>query len=148
MIDVNPRRFAVVTVALFLSLGINLFLGGLMLGREIAGGVAPTPVVAHPGPPEGFGGRVQRLPEAQRRAFWQAMRPYRSGIEQARASLTEARGHLNVVLLADTYDPAAMTEALARVRVATDLLQQRVQDATAQALAVLSPDGRQRLAAP
>ena len=142
-------RSAWLGTALFLSVAVNTLLGGVVLGREApwfgerpqAGGAPSSPV-------EGFAGRVQRLPADERRQFELGMRPYRPGIREARLALAAARDRLDAQLVADPYSVLATRAALAEVRAKVEVLQQRVQEAAAEALVNLSPASRRALAAP
>lgn len=149
MSDAGTLRSAWLGAALFASLAVNTLLGGVVLGRETpwlanrphAGG-APNFRV------EGFAWRVRRLPEDERRRFQAAMRPYRPGIREARQALADARQRLDQTLVAEPYSVPTTLAALAEVRAKSTALQQRVQEAAAEALANLSPASRQTLAAP
>jgi uncharacterized membrane protein len=136
-------------VVLGLSLALNCLLAGFLIGRGVGvihpsgGGPAGGPPVAN-----GFGERLKQLPGEERQKFQKAMQPSRPAIKAAREDLAAARHRLAEAMAADPYDADKVRDAFADVRAKTQVLQSRVQDATAQALASLSPDLRKRLAGP
>ena len=142
-------RSAWLGTALFLSIAVNTLLAGVVLGRETPW-LAGRPQTGAPAsfPVEGFAGRVQRLPEDERRRFQLAMRPYRPGIRAARQALAGARELLDAQLVAEPYSVQGTQAALAEVRAKTAVLQQRLQEAAAEALGNLSLASRRALAAP
>jgi uncharacterized membrane protein len=147
MTESPSRRLAWLSGLLFISLAVNCLFLGALIGRELPWPeAAPTVPQLRRAPVEGFGARIMALPLPERHRFFAAMRPFRPGTQAARADLAEARRNLRAVLMREPYDPAAVTIALAEVRRRTGILQQRVQDAAAQALAALSPQSRRWLA--
>jgi len=63
-------------------------------------------------------------------------------------ALAEARQRLDQQLVAEPYSLPTTLAALAEVRAKTTVLQQRVQEAAAEALVRLSPASRRTLASP
>jgi uncharacterized membrane protein len=149
MSDTGIRWSGWLGAALFVSIAVNTLLAGVVLGRETPW-LADRPQPAGPPsfPVEGFAGRVQKLSEDEQRRFALAMRPYRPGIREARVALAEARQRLDQQLVAEPYSLPTTLAALAEVRAKTTVLQQRVQEAAAEALVRLSPASRRTLASP
>ena len=153
---------------LFLSLAVNLFLGGVLLGRitfaprdwDLGTGslTAPDPREALNGPADQHGDqratptgnrlaeRLRALPAAERRRFMTAFLQNRGDLPQARRELRLAALHVAELIAAPTFDQAALTQALADVRAATAHEQASLHAALVPALATLSPESRASLA--
>jgi uncharacterized membrane protein len=141
------RTTAWISGLLLLSVALNCLLVGVVAGRWLMPGeetAEPAPV----GRPLTFGERMRMLPQAERSKFHAAMAPYRPGIRAARAEVAAARVQFREALRREPYDAAATLAAMAAVRDKTALVQQRIQEAAAQAFAVLSPQSRQLLSRP
>ncbi len=147
MSDRPAARGRWLAVVVLVSMGINCLLIGGMFGARVAGPALRGPLpAAAPVAGGGFGQRVGHLPEAERRKFMLAMRPYRPGIRAARAALVEARRRLAAAMAQPDFDAATVAAAFADVRTHATALQERVQEATTAALATLNPQSRRELA--
>ena len=140
-----PRRRWLPFVVLA-SFAVNCLLIGLLLGALFAAPPAPVEPVAAPPAWGGFGQHAAQLPQPERRKFLMAMRPYRPGIRAARAALADARRRLAATIAQPDYNAGAAEAAFTDVRVRAAALQEHVQEATAMALATLSPEFRRGLA--
>ncbi|HLY55987.1 MAG TPA: periplasmic heavy metal sensor [Stellaceae bacterium] len=135
-------------LALLISLGLNCLLIGLMVGHAVnEGGLhgGEPPAQGQPVQVAGFGARVQALSPADKRAFNLGMLAHRPAIRQARQELAEARARLADAISRDPYDKAAAAAAFAEVRSKSEIVQERVQEAAADALAAVSLAGRREL---
>lgn len=147
MSDRSAPRGRWLALVLLASLAVNCLLVGVMFGTRIAGpALHDQPPVAAPLGGSAFGQHVGQLPEPERRRFMLAMRPYRPGIRAARMALVEARRHLAATIAQPDFNAAAVTAAFADVRAHASALQEHVQEATAVALAAVSPESRRELA--
>jgi hypothetical protein len=148
MTDMNSRRLRWVALALFASIAVNCLTIGLLVGRQtpswLTGGKGQGQGGVQ-GAGNGFGQRVQLLPDDERRIFSQAMKPYRPGIWAARSALAEARLHLAEAIARHDYNPDEATAAFAEVRKRTTELQEKIQEATVVALGGLREESRNML---
>jgi uncharacterized membrane protein len=128
---------------------MNCLLVGYLVGGNIPI-AAPrwSPSTSTPAPASTFNDRLKQLPNDERQKFQDVMAMNRLAIRQAREELLVARTRLTQAMAAEPYDANQLRQAFAEVRNKTVVLQERVQDATAQALAALTPDSRKRLAGP
>lgn len=135
------------TWALLASLVANLFLGGVLLGRNLAPAQPAAPVGS--GARAGGGGmaaRARSLPTAERLKFMAVFARHRAEIRAARAEL-HLKGDLSrAAMTANPYDRARAEAAFADVRAASARLQAALQTALADAAADLSPEARGQLA--
>lgn len=161
--------------ALFASVCLNLFLIGLMIGGVVPprhrphwlGGppharMAEMPPGApgqamRPGAPGREGGgpasaqlafrqAVQALPDADRRAFEEAMEGVRGDIQSSQRELRQARQRVNEAIRAEPFSKDAVLEALADVRRRLEAIQLRQHAGTAEALTKLTPEVRRQFA--
>jgi uncharacterized membrane protein len=131
---------------LLASLALNCLLIGLVAGHSVETPSAPSkPGPTQPVQVSGFGARVAELPQPDKRAFMLGMRAARPEIAAARADLAAARQRMAEAITRDPYDKEAAAQAFAEVRRKTEILQERVQEAAARALAGVSLDGRRSL---
>lgn len=159
---------------LFASVCLNLFLIGLMIGGAVPprhrphwlGGLPPRMAEMPPHQPgqgmrpggpgrEGGGGgggqlafrqAVQALPDADRRAFEEAMEAARTDIQASLRELRQARQRVHEAIRAEPFNKGAVLDALAEVRRRLEAIQQRQHAGTAEALAKLSPETRRQFA--
>ena len=140
-----------VLTVLVVSLGLNLFLGGLMAGRWFSG----PPHRQHAAMqgergPAGEPGRIlQRmaatLPPEQRPAFEATIAKHRDRVAQAASQAREAREQVREVLRREPFDRAALDNAFEQVRAKNLALQIEIQTTIAEAAAGLPPSARQQL---
>lgn len=148
MTERPSRALAWLSALLLLSVALNCLLVGVVAGHLLrAREEAPAAGAAGDGPLP-FSERMRRLPPAERDKFQAAMLPYRPAIRAARAELAEARAQFRETLRRDPYDAAATSQAMAAMRGKLAVMQQRVQEAAAQAFAVLSAQSREQLSRP
>ena len=135
------------TIALFVSLALNLFaigaiVGGLVVGARFSEGRGP---MMRPGPPP-FREAAQTLPPARQEAFHRALRGETFEVRRKLMAASEARRAAWAQLGADPYDPTAVRRALARAQAiemeARTLVEGRVVDFAGE----LSAEERDRLA--
>jgi uncharacterized membrane protein len=139
-----------VLIVLIASLGLNLFLGGLMAGRWFSG--PPHRMAATQGErgPAGEPGRIlqrmaQTLPPEHRPAFEAAIAKHRDRIAQAATQAREARDLVRDILRKDPLDRAALDSAFETLRTSNVALQAEIQQTIADAAAGLPVSARHRL---
>jgi uncharacterized membrane protein len=154
MVKETPKRRSWLIILLLASLGLNVFLGGLMLGRWFSG----PPMMRHlalygeRGSGGDSPGRVildrmaASLASEHRPAFEAAIARHRDRITQAAAQAREARSQVREALSKEPFDRAALDRAFESVRSSNTALQAATQDAIADAADSLPPEARQRLA--
>lgn len=146
---VTGTRTSWLTILLVVSVGLNLFLGGLFAGHWYAG--RPGMVVAPGGSAETPGrGLLQRmiasLPAEERPAFEAVVAKRRPQVTQAVGEVRAARQTVREALLREPLDRPALDTAFAELRRRNDALQATIQATIAEAAAGLSPAARRRLA--
>src|SRR5262245_60644321 len=119
-----------VLIVLVVSLGLNLFLGGLMAGRWFSGPPHRPHAAATPGERGAAGepGRIlQRmaatLPPEHRPAFEAAIAKHRDRVVEAATQAREAREQVREVLRKEPFDRAALDTAFEKVRTSNLALQ-------------------------
>jgi uncharacterized membrane protein len=144
MSDLLARRWP---LFLLISLALNCLLVGVVAGRAVETGLAPKPEpqAAQPVQISGFGTRMQVLSDADRRGFLRAMLPARQAIRSARRELADARQTVADAIAREPYDASAVAEAFSALRRKQEAVQELVEKQASQALAAVSPEGRQRL---
>jgi uncharacterized membrane protein len=156
MVTIDARAGKWLALALLVSLGANMFMGGLLAGRFA--GPAPEPPEIGTGP--GGGGpapgerplvaairrMAEALPEADRTRFEQAFLDRRRDIARAQLALRDARLELRDAIMADPFDRAKVEQAFAALRTRNDEVQRTLHTIALDAIARLSKDSRQALA--
>lgn len=142
-----PGRRRWIDLALAASVVLNLFLGGVLIGRGFAG-ERPSPPFAGARLGAGLAARARALPLDQRLKLASAFQSRRADIRAARAELRMAGEEARGAMAAEPYDPIRAQTAFARVRAATEHLQAHMQAGLADALPQLSPSSRTALAGP
>lgn len=150
MVSEAPPRRPWITILLIASLGLNVFLGGLLAGHWFAG---PQAVVF--GQPRSPGASPSRmitdrmaaaLPAEDRPRFEAVMAKHRPTVAEAAARFHEAREKVRDVLAKEPFDRAALDQAFAEQREGNAALQIAIQSSISEAAASLTPEARQRLA--
>ncbi len=150
--EARPRR-PWFTILLVGSLGLNLFMGGLLAGHWFGGPQGPRTIAT--GQSRGPGGSPSRmitdrmaaaLPAEHRAGFEAVMAKHRPAVAEATARFHESRNKVRGVLAEDTFDPAALDRAFAEQRARSTALQIAIQASIAEAASNLPPEARQRLA--
>lgn len=159
---------------LFVSLCLNLFLVGLMIGGAVpphhrphwldfhareAGprepgrpgmqGMAQGIQGAIPGGPGAalaFRQAVQSLPERDRQVFEEAMEGARGEVVRQQRELRQARQRIGDIVRAEPFDRQAALKALDDIRQRQQAIQQRLHAGTVDALARLPADSRRQFA--
>lgn len=154
MVTFTPRAGKWLLGLLVVSLGINLFLGSMILGRHFfrphPDRFAERAERAVPAADRPLRNITQRmfaaLPDNERPALEAALAEQRSALSQASRANREAREKVRDALAADPYDPAAVDRAFAELRTRTEEVQRAMHGAISSAAAKMTPEGRKRLA--
>lgn len=116
MVDFLRRNANAIAVALLLSLGVNLFLGGMMTGRLLHGGFG-GPHMERMGGAGQVDWIVKRiaedLPEAQRDVFRDAMGGRKDQLVAMGKELRDAREAVKAAIEARPFDRAVYDQAAA-----------------------------------
>jgi Spy/CpxP family protein refolding chaperone len=136
-------------VLLAFSLLANVFLTGVVAGHLLTGGPSS---LARRGQGEGLSVaawvRDVKPPADERKHFGAVMRSHRDTIEAKRAVLKDANKALREAIAAPVYDRTKVEAAFAALRRASAASQETTQTALSEALGVLSPETRAKLAPP
>lgn len=151
MVTFETRAGKWLALALTASLGVNLFLAGLFVGRW----VGPPPLFAHaaaPRPPERpvqamLDRMAAALDEANRTKFEVIMDRHRPGLAAAGAAFRESRRRVGDLMAAEPFDKTPLDAALQDLRTRNMDFQRSLHAALTEAAAGLPPDARQKLAA-
>ena len=145
---VSRRLLSLIGVVLLVSLGLNLFLGGLLLGRDVGGGLPLRPGLAGGGMRAALEQLLKELPPDDRATMRGAFEGHRADIVDRVQALRQARQQVARLLKADSFDAPAAAAAMQTVRERTNALQEAMQAVVLQTAPQLSPAGRATLAAP
>ena len=128
-------RQSLLVLALVLSLGLNLVVAGVAIGRKGREPPAPPPMAwaARDLAPE-----TRQLVRLRMRDEVEAVRPLRRELREAHAAVRRA-------VSATDYDPAALKAALGRLRSVNDRYRQLLHDNVADLAAELPPQERMAL---
>jgi len=153
MVTLDARTGKWVLLALVVSLGLNLFVGGLVVGGRFhhppPGAFLHERHVDAKNEPRVFlfvNRMARELPPDERRNFMTVVNGYRGELTEADRNLRDARKRVREAMAAEPFDRAALENAFADVRVRFDDLQKVLHGALADAASRLPPDARQRLA--
>jgi uncharacterized membrane protein len=151
MVTLTPRLGKWMMAILVVSVGANLFLGGVLAGRWLA----PRPMTLAAGPPVGgapdrpLRGPIERmaqsLPAEQRAEFDRALGHRRREATEAGRALQDARAKVREALIAERFDRTALDQALIDLRAQNERLQKSVHDGIADAAQHLPVEARRRL---
>ena len=138
------RWITVLGAALVISLALNLFLGGVIVGHRVGQGGGGLPNGAMN--PANLTKRMEQvfrvLPEADAkmmRGLFEAARP---DITQRFQALQESRRAIGAALKAEPFDPAAFTAAYEAMQARSQELQAAVHGVIKAAIPQLSAGGR------
>jgi uncharacterized membrane protein len=145
---ISRRLLSVIGVVLLVSLGLNLFLGGLLLGRDVGGGLPLRPSLAGGGMRAALEQLLKELPPDDRATMRDGFEGHRADIVGRFQALRQARQQVARLLKADSFDAPAAAAAMQTVRERTNALQEAMQAVVLQTAPQLSPAGRATLAAP
>jgi uncharacterized membrane protein len=137
----SGKSTSILAVAFAVSVLLNLFLAGVIVGRITLPGFRPPgqgAVVSR--------GEIRALPEAERRAFIGVMRSHQSEMRALHERLRDARRATAEAIGAPTYDRKALEARFATVLQAQDALGTAQNEAVIEALGTLSPASRAAIA--
>jgi uncharacterized membrane protein len=137
----SGERISIFAIGLAISVLINLFLAGVVVGRITFPGVGP-------GNQGGLVPRqeIQALPDDERRAFIRAMRSHGPEVRPLRERLREARRAAAEAIGAPKYDKALLETRFAAVRQAQEAQGAAQNEAVIDALGKLSASSRAAIA--
>lgn len=139
----SGRTGTAVVVALVVSVCLNVFVAGLVVGRISGGGAAAPDRAADAGGLERF---MATVPAEARPVLRRALRENRRDLQGMVAAVREARQEAAAVVAREPFDPAAFQAAMAAVRDRSEALQAAVHVIIAEALDDLSPELRSEMA--
>ena len=142
----TPRRwFTVLGAALVLSLAVNFFLGGLVLGRGVGqgGGMAWA---SAPALRVGIERVLRTLPDGDRKLMRGMFEDQRETIMQKLVAFREARRGVAQALKAVPFDPDAFAAAYQTMQDRNRDLQEAIHAVIKAAVPQLSPAGREAMA--
>lgn len=149
MVKFETRSGKWLAAALTASLAINVFLGGLFVGRWMG----PSPVLADRGPPRGerpVQAMIDRMANAldaqDRAAFETVMDKHRPRLAATGAEFRDARRRTVELMSAEPLDAAALDMAMRQLRERNIEFQATIHTALLDAVAVLPPAARQKIA--
>lgn len=137
----SGRTATALLVALVLSVCLNVFVAGLVVGRISSGNAGPTGEAG-----DGLQRFMATVPAEARPVIRRALRDNRRGLQDMVAAVREARRDAAVVAAREPFDPDALKTALAAVRARSEQLQAAVHGLIAEALDELSPEQRAEMA--
>jgi uncharacterized membrane protein len=150
MVNLSPRAGKWVLAALVVSLGLNLFVGGVVIGRGLHhhrdwSAERPSPDREHR--VIAFIGRMaMALPPEDRAKFMAKMEGYRAELVQADRNFRDARKKVQDAIAAEPFDRNALESALGDVQAKMGDLQKVLHRALSDAVSALPPDARRKLA--
>ena len=142
----TPRRwFTVLGAALVLSLAVNFFLGGLVVGRGVGqgGGMAWT---AAPALRVGIERVLRTLPDDDRKLMRGMFEEQKGAIMQKLVAFREARKAVGQTLKAEPFNPDAFAAAYQTMQDRNRDLQEAIHAVIKAAVPRLSPAGREAIA--
>ncbi len=154
MVSVEPRNLNWLLAALAASLGLNLFIGGFLVGDELRGWHHPPHGAPWERPPHAENQRhifgfvdhmAATLPEPDRKKFLGVMETYRGELAAADARFHDARDKVRKAIAAEPFDRTALDAAFADVRSSMEEVQKVLHGALADAVSQLPPDARKDL---
>lgn len=137
----SGRGATVTLVALVLSVCLNVFVAGLIIGRVSSGD--------RPALPRGGGGLerfIATMPEEARPVIRQALRDNRPQLQGPFLALRDARQDVAAVVAAEPFDREAFEAAMATVRTRSKALEAEVHGVIAEALEQLPTELRAKMA--
>jgi uncharacterized membrane protein len=152
MVNAPAKSRSWMTIALIVSLGLNLFLGSLIVGRWFSGPHhRPPPYARTERAPGAEANRIlQRmasaLPHEHRAGFESVLDRHRDRLSRAAVEAREARDQVRQALRKEPFDRAELERAFETLRARNNALQQEIQTAIAEGAAGLPPEARERLA--
>ena len=154
MVTIDARAGKWLALALLVSLGANMFMGGLLAGR-FAGRQPDGPPVTGNDPlnaagPQPVAVAIRRmaaaLPDPDRTMFEQAFFERRREIMQANVARRQAGLSLREAIMADPFDRARVERAFTELRARNEDVQRVLHTIGLDAIARLPRESRQALA--
>jgi uncharacterized membrane protein len=151
MVTFTPRMGKWLLALLVVSLGINIFLGSMIVGRHFhrphGEMFAERAVPGADRPLRRIAMRMfSSIPDDQRPILEQAFADQRRNFQTAGQASRDARERLRTVLSTEPFDAAALDRAFADLRARTEEVQKVMHATIASAAVKMSPEGRKRLA--
>ena len=153
MVTIGQRGAKWLLLALLLSLAVNLFVGGILVGRWFRDQPTASLSTEASLPQRGqrpllamFQRITRKLEPEERRLFHDAVLSYRAELRSAFRGVRQARRTLRRTLRAEPYDRQALEAALAELRARKDIFEKTLHSAALDGIERLSPAGRRRLA--
>jgi uncharacterized membrane protein len=149
MVNLSPRAGKWVLAALVVSLGLNLFVGGVMIGRGLHhhrdwSAERPSPDREHR--VIAFVGRMaMALPPEDRAKFMAKMEGYRAELVEADRNFRDARNKVQDAIAAEPFDRNALDRAFGEVAARMAAMQKVLHAALSDAVSTLPPDARKAL---
>jgi uncharacterized membrane protein len=132
----NPRILALL---LFLSVGANLFLGGMLLGRS-SGGITPVSQTRR-----SIEAMLAALPEAKRHLVRREFGIAMPIVQKHFAALQKARAELAEEMVRPVLDRTALEGGFAQVLTQTNWIKTELQQALMRAMPTLTEEERRIL---
>lgn len=148
MVNLTPRAGGWLIGVLFVSLALNMFVGGVWLGHKFFH-VRGEYGESHKGKFSmmSFAERMARgLSPAERETYMGVIDSYKDEMTAADGQMQDARAKVRDALSADPFNPEALNDALAGVRASFTNVQKVFHAALASAAAQLDPEARKKLA--
>ncbi len=139
----SGRTGTTVLIALVLSVCLNVFVAGLVVGRATGGSGGAAPGRASGGGLERF---MATVPAEARPVIRRALRENRRGLQDMVAAVRDARQDAASVVAREPFDQAEFEAAMATVRDRSEALQAAVHAIIAEALSDLTPELRSEMA--
>jgi len=137
----SGRSTSILVVACAVSVLLNLFLAGIVVGRITLPGFGP-PVQGGLVPRE----EIHALPDAERRAFFHVMHSHQAEMRTLHEHVRDARRAAAEAVGAPTYDRKLLEARFAAVRQAQEAQGAAQNEAVIEALGKLSPASRAAIA--
>lgn len=141
----SSRLTIILGALLFLSLTGNLFLGGVMLGKNYGGGDGKRGYDRHAEWKKRDSFLKEKLSEKDRSILKEHMSANRDKFKQLKNKLDDTRDAVESTMRAEPFDQAALDSALRAEKELKAELLTVMREAKQQALEKLSPEGRQTL---
>jgi len=132
---ITGKSAVALLIVLFLSLGANLFLGGLFAGGALRGGDAPRPARA-------LAAFLRSLPEEARPVLRESFRARRPELRAKIMAVAEARGEVADLLAREDLDRVRLDAAFVELRARTAAVQTLLHEIVAEAMVDLPPEVR------
>ncbi|HID98691.1 MAG TPA: periplasmic heavy metal sensor [Thiotrichaceae bacterium] len=140
----NGKQRLLVAIVLLSSLALNLFFGGIVVGKYF-GQVSDTKFFHPPPMPRGPRWILESLPEASREKVRPLIQAHRQQMEPQIRSMREARREVHQQLTAADFNVEVLSEALARLEQEKQKGGQMMQQLLIDIASQLNEEDRQRL---